>query len=267
MPGLVGIPQFSPGLIDLNQHAYLDGAINLVHGAASDTASPAWRTDMVNRFKNRAEAGRKLADALDSKYGGEEGIVYPLPRGGIPLGLEIARRLNMPIDLVIPRKIGHPFNPEYAICAVCENGGMVCNEWEVSQVETAWFEQRLKNERQEARRRRERYLGSREPLPATGKIAILVDDGIATGLTMRAAIRDLRRRHPARIVVAVPVAPKDTAALLKQEVDDLVALDIPDFYLGAVGAYYEDFPQITDDQVVEFLQRVETETRKKEHET
>ncbi len=222
---------------------------------------------MVNRFKDRAEAGRKLAAALDTKYGGEQGIVYPLPRGGIPLGVEIARRLNMPIDLVIARKIGHPFNPEYAICAVCENGGMVCNEWEVSQVDPAWFEQRLKSEREEARRRRQRYLGSREPLPAAGKVAILVDDGIATGLTMRAAIRDLRRRHPTRIVVAVPVAPKDTAALLKREVDDLVALDIPDFYLGAVGAYYVDFPQITDDQVIKLLQLAESETRQKEQET
>jgi putative phosphoribosyl transferase len=263
MPSQVGIPQFSPGLIDLNQHACLGGAIDLLDDAPSDTTSPAWRTDMVNRFKDRAEAGRKLADALDKKYAGEEGVVYPLPRGGIPLGLEIARRLNMPIDLVIPRKIGHPFNPEYAICAVCENGGMVCNEWEVSQVDPAWFEQRLKSERKEARRRRERYLGGRGSLPVTGKVAILVDDGIATGLTMRAAIRDLRHRNPARIVVAIPVSPKDTAALLKPEVDELVALDIPDFYLGAVGAYYMDFPQITDDQVVEFLQRAET--RKKEH--
>ena len=229
-------------------------------------ASPsARRVNMVERFKDRSEAGRKLADALDKKYAETPGIVYPLPRGGIPLGLEIARRLHMPIDLIIPRKIGHPFNPEYAICAVCENGGMVCNEWEVSQVDPNWFQQRLKSERAEARRRRERYLGGREPLPVAGKVAILVDDGIATGLTMRAAIRDLRQRHPARIVVAVPVTPKDTADLLAHEVDDLVALDIPDFYLGAVGAYYVDFPQISDDRALELLQLAESELRQKEH--
>jgi predicted phosphoribosyltransferase len=218
------------------------------------------------QFRNRAEAGKRLADALRS-YRDQAGIVYPLPRGGIPLGVEIARSLHMPIDLVIPRKLGHPFNPEYAICAVCENGGMVCNEWEVSQVDPAWFQQKVRSERDEARRRRERYLDGRAPLPVAGKTAILVDDGIATGLTMRAAIRDLKQRHPARIVVAVPVAPEETAAILRREVDDVVALDIPHLYLGAVGAYYEDFPQITDEEVIDMLRLTENEPRKSGHGT
>ena len=138
---------------------------------------------MVTQFRNRADAGKRLAQALLS-YRNQDGIVYPLPRGGIPLGVEIARSLNMPIDLVIPRKLGHPFNPEYAIGAVCENGGMVCNEWEVSQVDPLWFQEKVKSEREEAHRRRERYLDGRAPLPVQGKTAILVDDGIATGLTM-----------------------------------------------------------------------------------
>ena len=215
---------------------------------------------MVTRFRNRAEAGRRLAQALRD-YRDQEGIVYSLPRGGVPLGVEIARSLHMPIDLVIPRKLGHPCNPEYAIGAVCENGGMVCNEWEVSQVDPSWFQEKVRSEREEARRRRERYLDGRAPLPVQGKTVILVDDGIATGLTMRAAIRDLRQRQPARIVVAVPVAPEDTAAILKQEVDELVVLDIPRLYLGAVGAYYEDFSQITDEEVIELLQLSKNESR------
>lgn len=212
----------------------------------------------MTRFKNRTEAGKKLADAL-KRYRDKDGIVYGLPRGGLPLAVEIAKALHMPLDLIIPRKIGHPFNPEYAICAVGENGEMVCNEWEVAQIDQQWFQETVKAERQESRRRREHYLGGREPLPAAGKTMILVDDGIATGLTMRAAIRDAKHRRPAHIVVAIPVTPKDTAAILRQEVDDVVALDIPEFYLGAVGAYYDEFPQITDEEVIELLQLAETD--------
>lgn len=212
----------------------------------------------MTRFKNRIEAGRKLAHAL-KKYRNRDGIVYALPRGGLPLGVEIAQALHMPLDLIIPRKIGHPLSPEYAIGAVGEDGDMVCNEREVAQIDQQWFREEVKNERQESRRRRERYLGGRAPLPAAGKTAILVDDGIATGLTMRAAIRDAKHRRPGHIVVAIPVTPKETAAILRQEADDLVALDIPEFYLGAVGAYYNEFPQITDEEVVELLQLAETD--------
>lgn len=208
------------------------------------------------RFTTRAEAGRKLAQALE-KYKNQDGVVYPLPRGGIPLGVEIAQALHMPIDLIIPRKIGHPLNPEYAIGAVGENGDIVCSAEEVARIDPLWFKRTVEIERQEARQRRERYLDGRAPLPLAGKTAILVDDGIATGLTMRAAIRDARHRGPARLVVAIPVTPKDTAALLRREVDELVALDIPEFYLGAVGAYYDEFPQISDEEVIELLRATE----------
>lgn len=207
------------------------------------------------RFKDRSEAGKKLAQALD-KYQGQEGIVYPLPRGGVVLGVEIALALRMPIDLIIPRKIGHPHNPEYAICAVAENGEKVCNDWEVARVDPQWLERQVEKERKEARRRRERYLGETQPLSVTGKLAILVDDGIATGLTMQAAIRDVQQRKPARVVVAIPVAPADTAAALARQVDEVVGLEITDSYRGAVGAYYDDFPQLTDAEVIELLQLV-----------
>jgi predicted phosphoribosyltransferase len=204
------------------------------------------------RFRDRADAGRRLAAAL-APYRGEEGVIYPLPRGGVVLGAEIAKALGMPVDLIIPRKIGHPYNEEYAICAVTETGQPVCNEFEVARVDKAWFERKVAEARVEARRRRELYLGGRKPLEVKDKTAILVDDGIATGLTMRAAIRDARDRHPATLVVAVPVAPADTAELLRQEVDDVVTLDIPEFYLGAVGAYYADFPQLSDEEVIGLL--------------
>lgn len=207
------------------------------------------------RFKDRSEAGKKLAQALD-KYQGQEGIVYPLPRGGVVLGVEIALALRMPIDLIIPHKIGHPHNPEYAICAVAENGEKVCNDWEVARVDPQWLERQVEKERKEARRRRERYLGETQPLSVTGKLAILVDDGIATGLTMQAAIRDVQQRKPARVVVAIPVAPADTAAALARQVDEVVGLEITDSYRGAVGAYYDDFPQLTDAEVIELLQLV-----------
>lgn len=208
------------------------------------------------RFRDRREAGQKLAQAL-ARYRGREGIVYPLPRGGVVPGVEIARALGMPLDLVIPRKIGHPYNPEYAICAVTEHGAPVCNEREVAQVDPEWFRKRVEAERREARRRRELYLAERGPLPVEGKIAIVVDDGIATGLTMRAAIQDVKQRKPARVVVAVPVAPKDTADRLAREVDEVAALDVSDFYLGAVGAYYDDFPQLTDDEVILLLREAQ----------
>ncbi len=203
------------------------------------------------RFSDRRDAGRRLAAALD-KYRGEAGVVYALPRGGVPLGVEIARRLGMPLDLLVPRKIGHPGNPEYAICAVPENGERVCNPAEQARVSAQWLDQAEARERAEARRRRERYRAGESP-PVAGSTAIIVDDGIATGLTMRAAIRDARARDPARVVVAIPVAPADTAQTLEHEVDELVALDIPVHYLGAVGAYYDDFDQVSDSEVVDML--------------
>lgn len=204
------------------------------------------------RFHNRIDAGRQLALAL-TKFRGQDGIVCPLPRGGVELGVEIARVLAMPLDLVIPRKVGHPLNPEYAVCAVTEFGAPICNEHEIAQLDPAWLRQSVENERREARRRRERYLATRAPVPAEGKIVILVDDGIATGLTLRAAIQDIRARRPRRLIAAIPVAPKAAAEQLLREVDELFALDVPDFYLGAVGAYYDEFPQLSDDTVVQLL--------------
>ncbi len=205
-------------------------------------------------FKNREDAGRQLVAAL-SHYRGRPGIVFPLPRGGVVLGVEVARALSMPLDLIIPRKIGHPANPEYAICALAEDGTLLCNPDEAEQVDTKWLHDTVAREHQEAVRRREHYMQGQAPLDAAGKIAILVDDGIATGLTMQAAIHDIRQRQAASIVIAIPVVPADTCDRLQADVDEVIALDTPARYRGAVGAYFEDFTQVTDAEVIELLNR------------
>ncbi|WP_410473898.1 phosphoribosyltransferase [Guyparkeria sp. TX1] len=204
------------------------------------------------RFADRREAGRQLAEALE-RFRGQPGVVYALPRGGVSLGLEVARYLDMPLDVLIPRKIGHPMQPEYAICAVPEQGARVCNPREEAAIDPNWLADAESRERVEASRRRALY-GRADAPSVTGKLAIIVDDGIATGLTMRAAIRDADAREPARVVVAIPVVPASTAAQLEREADELVALEITDQYLGAVGAYYDSFPQVTDHEVIAMLQ-------------
>ena len=206
-------------------------------------------------FKDRAEAGRKLGGAL-LQFKSQDAILYALPRGGIAIGVEIARALNLPLDLIIARKIGHPLSPEYAIAAVTENGVVVSNPVEVRNVNQRWFKSRRADERKEARRRRDVYRKGRGSVNLTGKVAILVDDGIATGFTIEAAIRDLRIRKPDRLVLAVPVAPAETIRRLSRLVDECVVLDAPEFFDGAIGAYYSDFPQLSDDDVIQLMDLV-----------
>ncbi|NTU89304.1 MAG: phosphoribosyl transferase [Actinobacteria bacterium] len=208
-------------------------------------------------FVDRKDAGIKLARAL-SKYKLDDVVVLALPRGGVVLGAEIAKELNAPLDLMITKKIGHPSNPEYAICAIAEEGSPVCNSAEVAFADSRWLDDETNRVRAEIKRRRETYLGNREPQSIEGKTAIIVDDGIATGLTMFAAIGEVKRRNPKKVVVAIPVTPADTARRLKAAVDDLVSLEIDPLYLGAVGAYYEDFRQVEDDEVISLLDSVAT---------
>jgi putative phosphoribosyl transferase len=204
------------------------------------------------RFDDRTHAGRLLADALRD-HAAQDVVVLALPRGGVVVGIEVARALSAPLDLVIPRKVGHPDFPEYAIAAVAEVGEVVANEAETARMDRGWFEQAVAAERAEAARRRASYLGGRPAVDLTGKTAIIVDDGIATGLTMRAAVRDARHRDAARVVVAVPVAPVDAVAELRASVDEVVTLLAPEAYEGAVGAYYRKFGQVTDDEVMRCL--------------
>lgn len=214
-------------------------------------------------FKDREEAGRLLARAL-RKYKNKDVVVYALPRGGVVIGVEVARELHAPLDLIIPRKIGHPHQPEYAIAAIAENGHIVGEREELKLVDQKWLKDEVENQRREAKRRREKYLQGKAEIPVEGKIAILVDDGIATGLTMRAGIMELKHRHPKEIVVAVPVVSKTIAALLRKEAGgEVVALDTPSdgAFLGAVGAYYGEFFPVEDEEVIEMLKAYENEQK------
>jgi predicted phosphoribosyltransferase len=203
-------------------------------------------------FRDRAEAGVKLAEAL-KQYQDQDVIVYALPRGGVVLGVEVAGSLGAPLDLIVVRKIGHPDNPEYAIAAVADDGHLGGNTFEIEAVDKEWFDGARREQQAEACRRRDLYLAGRAPLMADGKIAILVDDGLATGLTMALALREVRHRHPSKVVIAVPVAPPDTIAELRELADDIVVLHVPGDGFYAIGAFYLDFPQLTDAQVVNFM--------------
>lgn len=180
-------------------------------------------------------------------------VVYAVPRGGVVLGIEIAKALEAPLDLVITRKIGHPDNPEYALCVIAEDTHMMCDEADRAGVDQKWLNAEMEKERQEAIRRREVYLRGRKRPEVAGKIAIVVDDGIATGLTFLMALKEVKHLNPSKLVAAIPVSPVDMAEKIKKEVDELVALSIDPQFLGAVGAYYDVFPQVEDAEVIRLL--------------
>jgi predicted phosphoribosyltransferase len=205
-------------------------------------------------FKDRVDAGKRLARSLVA-YKGQNIVVYALPRGGVVLGAEIARELDAPLDLIVVRKIGHPFSPEYAIAAIAEDGHTVMNPNEVDSIDKEWFQERSEIERHEARRRRQLYTRGRTTISAANKIAIIVDDGLATGLTMFAAVQEVRHAQPQKVVVAVPVAPPGTVELLKQLVDEVAVLHVTRAF-GAIGSFYLRFDQVTDEEVIELIKPV-----------
>jgi len=203
-------------------------------------------------FRDRVDAGRKLAGALAS-FRGQNAVVYALPRGGVVLGVEVAKSLGALLDLIVVRKIGHPDNPEYAVAAVADDGHVAANRAETDMIDRNWFDIARRTQMAEACRRRDHYLAGRTPVSAEGKIAIIVDDGLATGLTMSLAVREARHRNPSKIVIAVPVAPSETIAELRQIADEIVVLHLPEHGFRAIGAFYLDFPQLTDAEVVELM--------------
>src|SRR3989344_1678555 len=202
-------------------------------------------------FDNRTHAGKLLADRLQH-LSDENAVVYVLPRGGVVVGAEVARKLRVPLDIVVVRKIGHPNNPEYAIGAVAEGDVLIKNTEEWSRLDADQLAGIVQNEREEIKRHREIYTGKKRISPR-GKTAIIVDDGLATGFTIRVAVASVRNERPWQIIVAVPVAPAHTARELEREVDKVVVLIADETYLGAVGAYYQDFEQVTDEEVVSIL--------------
>ena len=210
---------------------------------------------MRHAFSDRGEAGRALAQEL-AKLNLRAPVVLALPRGGVPVGAEVARRLGAPLDLLLVRKIGVPWQPELAVAAVVDGQDqeLVIDEdtRAATGVRRSYIEAQAKEQTQEIERRRHLYLGDRTPISVEDRSAIVVDDGIATGTSMRAALKALRRRKPAMLVLAVPVAPHDTIEALRGEVDRVVCLAEPEpFY--AVGAHYDDFHQVEDDEVMATL--------------
>jgi predicted phosphoribosyltransferase len=206
-------------------------------------------------FINRVEAGRKLAKALAS-YRNQGPVVLALPRGGVPVAAEVATALDAPLDLILVRKIGVPYQPELAMGAAVDGSKPVVVRNEdvirLSGISETDFNKIRDQELAEIERRRKLYLGDRPHPQVAGRPVIIVDDGIATGATTRAALRATRMRKPSKLVLAVPVAPTSTLKELREEADDIVCLeDYEDF--GAIGFFYSDFSQVSDREVIELL--------------
>jgi len=210
------------------------------------------------RFADRADAGRRLAAKL-APLAGADAVVLALPRGGVAVGFEIAQALGAPLDLVLVRKIGAPGMPELAMAALVDAGGEVARVVDErvagdAGLLLAYLDREAAREERELARRREVYRGARAAVPLLGRAAIVVDDGIATGTTMRAALLAIRRRRPARLILAVPVAPAEVIDALRSDVDEIVALETPADFL-AIGQFYADFHQMSDDEVLALLAR------------
>ncbi len=196
-----------------------------------------------------------MAELLKQFKDAKETIIIALPRGGVVVGFEVAKELNLPLDIVVPRKIGAPGNPEFAIGAITESGEMILNE-EVFGISESYLKSETEKERAEAERRLRLYRGSRLPLDLENKTVILIDDGLATGLTMRAAISSVKKMKAKKIIVAVPIAPPETVELIKKETDEIFYLEAP-LLFGAVGAFYKEFGQTTDEEVIDLLKKSE----------
>jgi putative phosphoribosyl transferase len=213
------------------------------------------RNGMSERlFRDRRDAGKYLAGKLEEYANRDDVVVLALPRGGVPVAYEIAKSLGAPLDIFIVRKLGAPMYEELAMGAIASGGVRVLNEDVIENlgITPEMIEAAAEEQERELRRRELEYRGDREPLELTGKIAILVDDGLATGASMRAGVRALQQRHPAKIIVAVPVGAAETCRQFEKEVDEVVCGKMPPRF-GAVGAWYLDFRQTTDDEVCTLL--------------
>lgn len=223
---------------------------------------------MATRFRDRIDAGQRLAAALKMYANHSDVVVLALPRGGVPVGFEVAKALNVPFDICLVRKLGVPGHKELAMGAIASDGVRVLNYDIVSwlNISSKTIDTVAARELRELQRRDRAYRGDR-PLPdIQNHVVIVVDDGLATGATMRAAITVLRQQNPAKIVVAVPVAPTETCKVLSAEVDQFVCCMMPDpFY--AIGLWYENFAQTTDDEVCNLLNKGTVATQSRESET
>lgn len=204
-------------------------------------------------LRNRHEAGILLAQKLQ-RYKNTNAIVLALPRGGVVVGRAIADALSLPIDIITTRKIGHPSNPEYAIGAVDATGISVWNEIEIASLDKQWVKEEVRRQKEEAGRRNKTYRKGKKGINISAKAVIIVDDGIATGFTMRLAIKAVKKENPEKIVVAVPVAPSESIDEIRNEgADEIILLEPSEEFMGAVGAHYQEFEQVEDEEVINLL--------------
>ncbi len=208
----------------------------------------------MTRFIDRVDAGKQLAKKLMHYKDDPEAIVLGLPRGGVVTAYEVATALNVPLDIIVPRKIGAPSSPELAVGAVTQNGEIVWNDelMKTLHLTEADLADIIEKERRESVRRLRVYRGDRPKLQLQDKIAILVDDGVATGATMRAAIASARARGAKRIVAATPLSTLEAMERIEREVDECVCVLLPKIFLG-ISAFYDEFAQTTDEEVIELL--------------
>ncbi|TVP92146.1 phosphoribosyltransferase [Alkalibacterium sp.] len=204
------------------------------------------------RFTDRLDAARQLSKKLEA-VSREKPVVLALPRGGVPLGLEIARTYQLPLDVILSKKIGHPLYPEFAIGALAEDGDPLVNSYQKKNLDEEWLTHEIESIRQQIADRRGMYDKVLKKQDLRNRSVILIDDGIATGMTMKAAIESVRKQEAATVTVAVPVIPKDTYHELVKLADRVIAVDVPEVFLGAVGAYYGKFNQVSDREVIRML--------------
>jgi putative phosphoribosyl transferase len=206
-------------------------------------------------FRDRVDAGKKLAKEL-LEYKESNPVVLAIPRGGVVVGYEAAKELAAPLDIVVPRKIPAPYNPELGIGAVAQDGTIIIDSEIKKYVSFSdeYVQEEAKRQIKEIERRTKAYRRDRESISIKNRVIILVDDGLATGVTMRAAIRSIRKQNPKKIVVAVPVGPPGTVKKIKEEADEVISL-ITFEPFEAVGQFYSDFSQTSDDEVIEILQK------------
>ncbi|MFB6195589.1 MAG: phosphoribosyltransferase [Haloplanus sp.] len=204
-------------------------------------------------FQNRAEAGEELADLLERR-GVDADLVLGIPRGALPVARPVADRLNVPLDIVAAKKMGMPGNPEFAIGAAASDGSVWENESVIERhdIDEDYLERERERAAETARRKIEKYRGERAPPDVVGKTVVVVDDGVATGATARACLRQVEKAGADRVILAVPVAPPDSVAELESEADEVIVVETPQQFT-AVGAHYREFGQVTDEEAMAYL--------------
>ena len=199
-------------------------------------------------FRNRTEAGKSLARKLIA-FKNKPGVVLAVPRGGVPVAYEVARELNLPLEIILVKKLGHPKNKEYAIGAIGLDDYFVIPHEDVSE---SYIEYEVNRVRERLVEMQKKFMGEKKPVDLKGKTLIVIDDGIATGNTLMATLQILKKNEPGKIIIAVPVISRSAFEKLSREADEVIALSVPETFYG-VGAFYEDFSQLTDGEVVRYL--------------